>query len=198
MYMTGKMNVEELFPQVGLEITPYDTKIRVETSLYDRGIIRSSHFNVYGPQKYFIADAMICNFNENYTFARFHATFVIRTTGKDIQYPDDLKVRTDNHVLTNELTRIEDYIRLLYLLSNKKIDHVYIHIKGELTFPDDKPIIENVKMDIESRIIHEYFKDNTKKLNPCQYLEEKLSEHGMMYDPKKMKDIITTFEMLKF
>lgn len=197
MYMTGKMDVEELFPQVGLAITPYDKKLRVETSLYDRGVIRSTHFNVYGPRKYFIADAMICNFNENYTFARFYATFIIRTNGKDIEYPADLKVVTNNQEIANNFTKTEDYIRLLYLLSNKKIDHVYINVKGEMTFPDHNPVIENVKVDIESRIIHEYFKDNPKKLNPCKYLEEKLAENSIIYEPKKMKDILTTFEMLK-
>lgn len=54
-----------------------------------------------------------------------------------------------------------------------------------MTFPDHNPVIENVKVNIEPRIIHEYFKDNPKKLNPCKYLEEKLAENSIIYEPKK-------------
>ena len=49
-----------------------------------------------------------------------------------------------------------------------------------MTFPENNPIIENIKIEIESRIIHEYFKDNHNNLKPCEYLKEKLSENAMI------------------
>ena len=196
MYITGKLEIKELLFQLGLEITPYDTKFRIEHSYYDRSKIKSAHINTYGPRKYPIANSMVFNFNENKSVAKFNTTFIMLITEKDVQYPIGLKVIKINQETFNQFTEIEDAIKLLYILSNKKINHVYINITGDMTFPENNPIIENIKIEIESRIIHEYFKDNHNNLKPCEYLKEKLSENAMIYDHEKMTDIVATFEML--
>lgn len=196
MYYQDKINIENFLYQVGLAVNPYDVKIKTHRKAHSTDISDVS-INIYGPRKYKIGHSSLIGFKDNDTKAKFSTLFIVSIKNADIEYPTDLTIIKNNKDISKQFIKIEDYIRLLYILSDKKIDHVYINVRSNIDFTGNDPKIENVKVEIDARTIMSYFKDNPNSLNPSDYVEQKLSEYNMTYNHETMKNIVTTFEMLK-
>lgn len=196
MYYTDKINIENFLHQLGLSVTPYDIKIKTNKKIYSPDTSDVS-IEIYGPRKYHIGHSRIFGFKDNYTKAKFSTLFIVNIQDDEIEYPTDLTVITENKEIAEQFEKVEDYIRLLYIWSDKKIEYFYIDVRSNIDFTESVPKIKNVKVEIDARPILSYFKDNTNQLNPSDYVDKKLSEYNITYDHKHIKTIITTFEMLK-
>lgn len=196
MYYTDKINIENFLYQMGLAVIPYDIKINTHKKVYSPDTSDVS-IEIYGPRKYHIGHSSVYGFKDNYTKAKFSTLFIVDIQDDDIEYPTDLTVVTDNKEILEQFEKVEDYIRLLYILSDKKIKSFYIDVRSNIDFTESVPKIENVKVEIDARPILSYFKDNINQLNPSDYVDKKLAEYNITYDHKHIKTIITAFEMLK-
>jgi len=136
-------------------------------------------------------------FKENGAKAKFSKLFIVDIQNSGIEYPTDLTVIKENKEISEQYTKIEDYIKLLYILSNKKIDYAYIDVRCDIDFTESHTKIENVKAEIDSRAIMGYFKDNPEQLEPAAYIDRKLSENNIIYDHTHINSIVTALEMLK-
>lgn len=195
MYTTSQIKIEELMSQVGLDIRPYEISLR-NMKNDDNSKIKYVYIHTSGMNKSSITTTMIYDFNDGMTHAKFKTSFMINTTAKDSQYPYGMYVLKDDQEVINQFTKTEDYIKLLHVLSNKVVKTVYIDIMGDLSFPNNKPVIKNAKHYIQSLMFKNAIKDNKKELNPFEYIENKFAENGIFYEHEKMSEIVTSFEML--
>jgi hypothetical protein len=195
MYTTSQIKIEELMSQVGLDIRPYEISLR-NMKNDDNSKIKYVYIHASGMNRSSITTTMLYDFNDDMTSAKFKTSFMINTTSKDSQYPYGLYVLKDNQEILNQFTKTEDYIKLLHVLSNKVVKSVYIDILGDISFPNNKPVIKNAKQYIQSLMFKNAIQDNKKELNPFEYIENKFAENGIFYEHEKMSEIVTSFEML--
>lgn len=195
MYTTNQIKIEELLSQVGLDIRPYETSLR-NMKNDDNSKIKYVYIHASSMNRSSITTTMIYDFNDDMTHAKFKTSFMINTTAKDSQYPYGMYVLKDDQEFVNQFTKTEDYIKLLHVLSNKVVTSVYIDIMGDISFPNNKPVIKNAKQYIQSLMFKNAIQDNKKELNPFEYIEDKFAENGIFYEHEKMSEIVTSFEML--
>lgn len=195
MYTTSQIKIEELMSQVGLDIRPYEISLR-NMKNDDNTKIKYVYIHASGMNRSSITTTMLYDFDDDMTRAKFKTSFMINTTAKDSQYPYGLYVLKDNPEVFNEFIKTEDYIKLLHVLSKKVLKSVHVDIKGDIEFPNNKPVIKNAKQFIQPLMFKNSIQDNKKELNPFEYIENKFAENGIFYEHEKMGEIVTSFEML--
>lgn len=195
MYSTNKINIESLMNQVGMHIRPYETRLRNEKN-DEKTEIKYVYISTSDSAKRSINTSLIHNFNSDMTAAKFKTSFNLKVGGKYPDYPFGIHVLAENQNFIKKFHKIEDYLTILHILSNKSFNTGVIEINGDIDFTQAVPVINNPDHLIRPLMFNFAFKDNIKNLSALDYIDEKLVENGMFYEREKMKEIITVFEML--
>lgn len=195
MYSTNKINVEHLMKQMGLKIRPCDTTL-LNKKNEDKSKITSTYISVHSWSKAYLTTINIDKFTENMSSADIHAVYNISVDNQGVHYTYGMEVNKENIEFINDIYKIEDYLKILVALSNKGFKTATVDIHAKIKFTEDMPVISDVNYSIRPGMFGFAIKDNTKKLTAIEYVDEKLAENTMIYDHKKMNDIIATFEML--
>lgn len=195
MYSTNKINIESIMNQIGMRIRPYE--IRLNNEKNDDGTkIKYVYISTSDSAKRSINTSIIHDFNEDMTAAKFNTSFHLKVGGRYPDYPFGIHVIDENKDFIKRFHRIEDYLTILHILSNKSFTTGVVEVKGDIDFTQSAPVINNPEHLIRPLMFNFGFKDNINNLSPFDYIDEKLVENGMFYEREKMKDIVAVFEML--
>lgn len=197
MYSTNKINVEHLMKQMGLKIRPCETTL-LNKKNEDKSKVISTYISVHSWSKEYLTSINIDKFTEDMASANIHAVYNISIDSKGVHYTYGMEANKENIELINDIYKIEDYIKILCSLSNKRFKTATVDINAKIRFTEDMPIISDVYYSIRPGMFGFAIQDNTKKLTAIEYVDEKLAEHNFNYNTNResVKDIVKVFDML--
>lgn len=195
MYKYHQISIEDLLQQIGLKLSAYETRLRNERT-DESSKINFVYIHASGHNNKHLCTSVIHSFDEDMKNAQFKTSYNIDINSKFNQYPFGLSVVQDNENFIQRFHKIEDYLKILNVLSKGILKTGMIEIIGDIDFTGDKPTISNSAHLIKPVMFEFAIADNIHNLSPMSYIEQKLTENNMFYDRSKMNDILKVFEML--
>jgi len=194
MYSTSKIEATELMKQMGFYINPYEINL-INKKNEKKTKVLQTYIAVHGYSKSYLTSINIDKFTEDMSSADIRASYSITVEKDKANYTYGIHPDKDSNLI-QELNKIEDYITLLVALSNKSFKIATVDIKAKISFKKKIPIISDVEYSIRSEMFSHAIKDNINKLTAIEYVNEKLTEHNLVYTRESVKDIVKVFEML--
>lgn len=194
MYSTSKIDATNLMKQMGFNINPYEVNL-INKKNKEKTQVVNTYISVHGCSRSYLTSISIDNYTEDMSSAEIRATYSINVEKDTVNYTFGLNPDKSSSLI-KDINKIEDYMLLLVVLSNKSFKTSTIDIKANISFKEKIPVISEVEYSIRSEMFNYAIKDNSKKLKAIDYIDEKLIEHNLNYSREFIKDIAKVFEML--